>query len=444
MTPKEFIASLRARYSPSAVTPGHLSSTYAKFIAAKVGKSVDELAQSVSELDYGSYLLSLLKPRLPAGIVALFDEGVLAVGGINDPTPNAYVKRVGNRGYAIVLHTGMRDLLYRVMRILATRARPRSDADQPVDMPELHETARLMAEVFWWLKVTNPPRVFGPDYAITPDRISFAAHLTIEAGMFLLAHEIGHALHEGADEMFTQLTAPIGSARSAAHLEEHSADIVALALTLGCDVAEAASTNPTRLMYTYAGAELALQIYHALGQCLPALISTSTHPPAKDRLAHIRSVMASKCDTPESWCALSSTAMALESMLTEMVRIIQTPGEHAQFFEQQAKSIAREFNDLLDRCSVDELVPDYSTFYEEASCLFGRGYSHKLLEHVAEVAAAYAAGQSGVAGSTQQLAQEQQYRRAFRKFKLVYGFIDGIPEPARTLFKTAFARRFEG
>jgi hypothetical protein len=43
---------------------------------------------------------------------------------------------------------------------------------------------------------------------------------------------MSHVLHEGDDEMFTKLTAPSGSGLPAALLEEHSADIVALSLTL--------------------------------------------------------------------------------------------------------------------------------------------------------------------------------------------------------------------
>lgn len=435
MTPKEYIATLQARHARIDVTPENLPDP-AREMAKQMGLSLADTARLVNESDYGDYLLDLLRPRLPAAISSLFDDGLLAVGGLHDPTPNAYVTHVDDTGYAIVLHTGMRDLLYRVMRIIATHAHSRSNGAVPRSSPELYETARLLAEVFWWLGETEPPRVFGPEYAITTDQIKVAGLLAIESGLFLLAHEIGHVILDGSDG---ELEAKIGTVRGCAHEDEHSADIFALHLTLGFGATES-EMRIERLMYAYAGAELVLQVYHALEQ-FPGLVGKSTHPPAAERLERLRSFMQKKCECAETWATLSSVARALEAVLTKALEIIQDPGEHAQFFSQQAELVARDFHALLDRCSDDDLVPDYATFYEEASRLFGRGYSHKLSEHVAEIVMAYL-HPTRIATDRHEanVFDDPGYRRVFRKFKLLYGFIDGLPDPARTIFGRAFSR----
>ena len=101
--------------------PEHLPQ-FARTMAAQTGQSLTDLTRLINECDYGDYLFGVLRPRLPAAIASLLDEGVLAVGGLHHPAPDAYVMPVEDRGYAIVLHTGMRDLLYRVTRIIATHA----------------------------------------------------------------------------------------------------------------------------------------------------------------------------------------------------------------------------------------------------------------------------------------------------------------------------------
>ncbi|MFC4313017.1 hypothetical protein ACFPN2_28295 [Steroidobacter flavus] len=401
-------------------------------MAKQTRQSLADIARIVNETDYGDYLLSVLRPRLPAPIISLFDEDLLAVGGLHHPTPNAYVTPVEEGGFAIVLHTGMRDLLYRVTRLIATHTHSGS-AKPARSVPDLRDTARRLAEVFWWLRETQPARVFGPEYPISTEQIKIAGLLTIESGLFLLAHEIGHVMFHGSDG---ELEAKLGTVRGSAREEEHAADVFALHLVLGMGASQPRMSVERRL-FAYAGAELVLQIYRALEQ-FPGLLGASVHPPAAERLAHIRALMRGKCQTEEDWVALSSIARAFDALLTQMVAIIQDPGEHTQFFSREAERLATDFQTLLERCSFDG--PDYATFYTEASRLFGQGYSHKFSEQIVEIVMAHA---EALHIASEPLASHAsnplQLERTFRKLKLLYGFVSRLPEPARSLFGRAFS-----
>jgi hypothetical protein len=432
VTAKELIATLQATHTRTELRPERLP-TFAKDVAVQTGQSLNDIARIVNECDYGQYLLSILKPRLPDAIPPLFDEGVLAVGGLHDPTPNAYVTPAEDGSFAIVLHTGLRDLLYRVTRILATHARPASSQNAPIATPAIRDTARRLAEVFWWLGVTEPARVFGPEYSITDEQIKSAGLLTIESGLFLLAHEIGHVMLESSDG---QIERALGTAGGSARQEEHAADIFALHVVLGLGAPEP-SMRPERRMFAYAGAELVLQIYRAL-ESFPGLLGASVHPPAAERLTRLRAHMRSKCATEEDWVILCSIARGFDALLTEMVDIIQEPGEHAAFFSREAECLSAELHALLERCT--ENGPDYATFYIEASRLFGRGYSHTLNEQILEIVMTHVRARHGSEGSPVARSTDvSQELRMFRKLKLLYGLISGLPEPARSVFRQSFS-----
>lgn len=66
------------------------------------------------------------------------------------------------------------------------------------------------------------------------------------------------------------------------------------------------------------------------------------------------------------------------------MEILIDPKEYMTFFDHQAKDILSELDQLLDKCT-GGMIPDYVSFYSAAGKIFGRGYSHKMLERIAQV-----------------------------------------------------------
>jgi hypothetical protein len=72
-------------------------------------------------------------------------------------------------------------------------------------------------------------------------------------------------------------------------------------------------------------------------------------------------------------------------MFDAIVRIINDPTEHERFFDHQASDVLSELDRLLDECT-GGIVPNYVRFYSVAGEVFARGYSHMMLQKVAQVA----------------------------------------------------------
>lgn len=430
MTPKEYIRSLQEAKPRRSITPADLPEVVRSEIE-RTGKSIDEYVEEINRTDYAEYLLSLLKPRLPDQMFELFEEGFIAVGEVNDRNPNAYVKSVDREGYAIIFHTGLKDFIYRVARILSTRFTPAGTQDDSRwVVPNMAETARLIAEVFWWFQETSG--AFGPQYAIEPNQVKIANLLSLEAEKFLLGHEIGHAFDMALDHNHP-LFSKTSSTLPMKFREEHVADLFALSFSM-----ELYNPNAKRDDFLtpliYAGVEFAIQIYRAL-ECL-GFEFEGTHPSATQRLQYIRSHMKERCGSEDTWKGLTILSGGIDSMFEAILEILIDPKEHLVFFDQQAKDILSELDQLLESCT-GGMVPDYGTFYSAAGKIFGRGYSHKMLERVAQV----------VFDFFSDVREHEKTKNSpnhegwvhFQKFKLLLAFIDQfMTEPARAVFLQVF------
>jgi hypothetical protein len=161
MKPAEYIEGLKKNYTKRAVTAENLSEQLI-FEIQQSGHSVEKVLQEINQSDYAYRLLSHLDSRLPQKLRDLFAEGLIAVGEVGDPSPNAYVKSLEGEGYAIIFNSGLRDFLYRIARILSTRFLPQGSTEKA---PDLIETARLIAEVF--LVVPRNEANFWPSISST-------------------------------------------------------------------------------------------------------------------------------------------------------------------------------------------------------------------------------------------------------------------------------------
>lgn len=373
--------------------------------------------------DRGLYLLSELQSSLPPIGQQLLLDGRLVVGEIGSIVPNAHVTRLDADQFVVVLHSGLFAFLYRIARPLASAVfRSTADAGAGIDTPEL---ARIIAEVFWWLQKTGDS--FGPEYKITLGQKHLANILAMRAERFLLAHELGHVLF--AMKVMSDVE---HIERLDDSMEEHFADITGLYLSLNASTGEREEADQMWLTLTYAGAELALQVWHLMNRIGLDFVD-GVHPPASQRIAAMRSSLREWCETNDTFEAILMAATVIERAFNEVGKIIVQPGNHAATFETEAESLVDEFRCLLDKCSKTR-TPDYSTFYTEASELLSRGYPESILHRVfADVVNGFKETMSQNFGGK----DKTEVMKKFSQYKLLFGLTDHMPEPAKSVYDAA-------
>ncbi|MXN80135.1 hypothetical protein GR157_36155 [Burkholderia sp. 4701] len=371
-------------------------------------------------------LLSELQSSLPPIVQQLLRDGHLVVGEIGADVPNAHVTRLDGDQFVVVLHSGLFAFLYRVARPLASAVfRSTADAGAGIDTPEL---ARIIAEVFWWQQETGDS--FGPEYEVTLGQKQLANILAMRAERFLLAHELGHVLFAMGMMSEVELAERLGDS-----MEEHFADVTALYLSLNACNEGGGGADQMWLTLTYAGAELALQIWGVMQQIGLDFVD-GVHPPALQRIAALRSSLREWCETDETFEAIAMAAKVIERTFHEVGQIIVQPGDHAATFETEADSLVVEFRRLLDSCS-NALVPDYSTFYTEAPALLSRGYPESVLQRVfVDVVDGFKEAMSQDLGGT----DKAEVIKRFSQYKLLFGLAEHMPAPAKLVYQAALDR----
>jgi len=371
-------------------------------------------------------LLDELKGALPPSAQQLLHDGRLAVGEIGIDVPNAHVIKLDGGQFVVVLHSGLFAFLYRIARPLASTVfRSTADAGAGIDRPEL---ARVIAEVFWWLQKTGDS--FGPQYEVTLGQKFIANLLATGAERFLLAHELGHVLF--AMGVQTEVE---GAEWPGDSIEEHVADMAGLYLSLSPYKDVRGETDQLRLMLAYAGAELALQIWGVMERVGLDFVD-GVHPPASQRVDALRHSLREWCETDEIFEAIVMAAKVIERMFDEVCEIIAEPGDHAATFEMEAEVLVGEFRALLDRCTT-ALVPDYSTFYTEAPALLSRGYPESVLQKVfIDVIDGFREVMQPDRGG----AGQDEVVKSFSQFKLLFGLVEKLPEPEKSVYDAALNR----
>ncbi|MGE8147550.1 hypothetical protein ACQKP7_20525 [Pseudomonas frederiksbergensis] len=377
---------------------------------------MSDLLEEINENDWAGFLVSYLKPRLDPVLISLLESDTVAIGAIESPFPNACITKLDN-GYAILFSTGLREFVYRLARVIATRF---SIATQEVEIG-LHETARLVAEVFWWYQETNV--AYGPDYSINDAQKQVANTLAMEAEAFLLCHEIGHIASD-TPGILEELSGDMQGVDLAAHLDEFVADFFGAMFVLGSREDSESPDNAIKLQFRYAGIEFMLQIYQCLEKV--GMSFSDSHPPAAERLAYIRNAIRIRCADNESWLGLSTIAGGIEGIFNNILAILDSPKEHALYFERKAAELLDDLNCALSECSGD-MVPDYVNFHPRAAEIFARGYPESVIKRVAQVAADFFADVY-----SEEMGDVNDSGRwvRFQQFKLLLSFFHEMPEGA--------------
>ncbi len=388
--------------------------------------------------DLAERLYRAIRRRLPLGVQKMVNRGQVALGAIYDNRPAAYVVTLGHLSFAVVLHSGLVHFLYRVIRALCTRVTVvRSGQPDPAATVDLHETARIIAEIYWWYEATG--QVYGPSYPILPYQRDFACLLSSAAEQFYLAHEFGHiVLLEGREGQKTKvrnedlLLSPDQQAQSSAHDDEFLADRFALATVLGM-FCRKQSDRPRDLEMAYAGAEVAFQVYRGL-EALGVKFE-DTHPPAKERLAAIRAAIHEIDVSEELKQRLTQLSNQFEDVFERVLELIRNPADHEAFYLAAATEVSSKLESLLGECCKGP-IPAYHHFLERVPMILNSGYSHVLLERIADIASQFYRDMETFRDDPDaEFCTDIMERQ--NKYKLLLSCVTRMPEPARSVFTNA-------
>jgi hypothetical protein len=246
--------------------------------------------------DYSSYLLFIVQPGLSDFIRERLNAGDIALCELDDNKPAVYCEKTGS-GHVIVFHAGLRNFLYRVLRIAFAQSTESPDND------DILELARRLAEVFWWYQKTG--NIFGPDYDINITGKIDASRIATFGECFLLAHEFGHIELAHVVTMVDAVPNPVQ--------EELLADRIAFHILL--KTASASENIMAQWPSVYCGIEAVLHVWGML-EDLGLCKETQGHPAASDRLSAIRIQMYQTLANADIWKTISAPAIKLGQLHT--------------------------------------------------------------------------------------------------------------------------------
>lgn len=381
-----------------------------------------------NEPDLAERLITHLGNRLPEFIKHKISNGTINVAEIQKSDPQAFVKEVSENDYAVVIHSGLSEFVYRVVRAISTRIVDLNLGVEPGQ--SFDDTVRIVAEIFWWFRETSQwgqPQSFGPEYNIHEDQKKIASIITTEVESFFLAHELGHIIVPkkpkddklSFDKVLERLT--FGDYKGFIqsddhpHLSEFVSDATAASILLGI-YTDCIDSNPVLNNFRYVGIEFGLMIFSGL-EALEFPTSDS-HPTFKERITNVREIVRKWTNDDESWKNLIQLASYFELLFERILETISNPSNsQIEYYEASAAKVLEEIEDSLNRCSLsiegkpqqqdfvnvelengeivkmpmpsldfedDSITPKYSQFYMEVSGILGVGYSHVFFEKLAK------------------------------------------------------------
>ncbi len=428
MTPLEFISNEKSKYPQIDLSNLNFESKFAK---GNLDESeIEKVKSDFLKTDYAQYLFQSNGYRVPVIIKELCNNGNLAIGELNNPIPNAHCHIIDEINCAVTFNSGLRDFIYRVVRAYSTRYNitPQENWEDISSLISFEETCRKIAEIYWWFMETEG-KSFGPNYQIDEKQILFANILALEAEFFFLAHEFGHVIIHHLDSMQSSpLSEIIYKIEHGSSDEEFQADRFGLLISMGC-MPDEKLTASFNYEITYFGIELALMIFSTLEKF--GLKGENTHPPFLERINNVRANLKKICPDEEFYNNLvkfSDQNIALYEKITD--RILNPTKEQESLYENEAREIIKGITKLLDKCSAGS-IPDYMTFYLEMESLFNNGYHHKLIEEIFSVGQVFIAD---ILNHRNGATYKEDNKRNFFKYKLFFGFIQRLREPAKSLF----------
>jgi hypothetical protein len=430
-SPREYIEARREHSDPR---PGRRKEVLAPYFDA----ADLEKATLNDNTDFSEYLLERLRPRFPSYIADILDSGRVAVGVVNDPTPNAHLVSL-DCGHAIIINAGLIEFVYRMTRALSTKFIAPND-DQENALPT-EETSRIIFEIFDWYigswQRTGKEHAAGPHYQVSRTQFHLANNLAFEAECFFLVHEIGHLLCALSRTSSLDISALIDEGE----YEETFADKFAFWVLMS------AWGKPDSKDYhpelAFAGAFTALRMFEALhGYCERAYQKKfgGPHPDAGQRIVNLINWTWELCRGNEKvFERVTEVGSLIDFTLAAVQHTLDRP-EFENYYLRSAEEVVNELEDLLTACTSNELYSDHMTFRERAHTLLSRGYPTLLMNRVVReiVEPLKAAGEL----SQEEFAALPDERKAdewrkMRKLMLLSGLVTELREPYQTLWLQA-------
>jgi len=419
VTPRQYIDDLKKQFNSK---PEFDKKKLSKHVTSESAKAFVNKIGGIDNFDFGEYLLHKLRPRLSKDIIELIDLEIISIGEIVNPTPYIYVKKIEDEGYAIIIHSGLKNFIYKVARVIATRSitHEEQNSDDLRNLLEHKEFTRLIAEIFWWYQESG--NTFGPsNYPISENQKSYAGKLTSEAELFFVAHEIGHIIQDLAKvKDYNDIP---GS--SDAHSEEHMSDFIGFNIVMNFD-----NERDSLFEYqmSYAGIEFVFHIYRALE--LVGLEFSTSHPKFEFRIKFLRERLKTLLSS-EDYEIISMLSIGLESMFDEVIKILRNPEKHEQYYHTESEKLVNKFENLLAEFS--KSVPlEYLEFNKKAFALLGKGYPTDILLKMIDI-------KNETFRKMKELKDEDENLPhgtliTLNKYKLLIGLIQDMNEPAKSIY----------
>ncbi|MEL7120331.1 MAG: hypothetical protein AAFO07_12845 [Bacteroidota bacterium] len=374
------------------------------------------------EQDLANRLVGHLGDRLPELIKHKIDNGTINFAEIQKSDPQAFVKEVAENDFAVVIHSGLSEFVYRVVRAISTRI-----ADQKLGVEageSFDDTIRIVSEIFWWFQETG--QSFGPEYKIDEYQIKIASIIATEVESFFLAHELAHVIVPNEDKLSSQKLIErlaFGDFKGFIQKEDHPhfsefvSDAIAASIVLGV-YNNRVDKNPVLNNLRYVGIEFGLLIFSGLEAL--GFETSNSHPSFKERIHNVREMTRKWSYDDESWQNLIQIASHLELLFEKIISSINNPtNSQLEYYEESAAEVLRQIEQSLNENSIsieenlkkndsenfvdvqlengeivkmpapsfnfedDSITPKYTQFYMEASNILGVGYSHIFFENLA-------------------------------------------------------------
>ncbi len=340
--------------------------------------------------------------------------GRLRVGEVGEATPNARTIPIGS-GHVVEVHSGLLEFFYLVIQTLCG-VQTEFGADGSVAAPAAlthGELARRVAAIFrkWEAGVFSQKAAYAPPFFPVDRPQGIPEQLTLIAAMFVVAHELGHVIHDVDGP--ARLMPP-----EAAASEEVYADWFAVmnVIRLG---------RPFQPRMLYAGIIVAVRIF-ALLERLGCPFPRS-HPAPRQRVQYCKQFVRQAVDGELSFTVLSTIALAYDEMLEGVENVLLGKGLSTL---QTAERVGVRLWAMVEARAKGQL--DHDRFLRDIEASFDG-----VDEETARTVAASFRSWFLVPSSTGLAHPAGQHKSAMTE--ALRSMVTVLPEPAKTAFARAFA-----
>ena len=381
-------------------------------------RATEELAKRqrewpLSDTDRGAALFSRMVPLPVRQLEDLRRSGALVVGEINRALPNAKTFHYPDGSHAVVLYSGLIDFFSSAAKILlgGTHMHIEGRIDKP-SLPHESVIDRLQALFERWTPegIARGRNINESPIVLSKESAEQADALWQSAMLFILSHEFGHVTYYKPPE-------DAGPAPALTREQEYEADRTGYLRLI--------DKGPGSMRMRCAGGVVSLRIlavFGSLGHKFP-----SGHPQPLERLEALMTALRSAIPNERDYWKTVPIAYAYDEM-------IETAGIHAAKTGQHAPlTAARMFcrlSAVLEQCVRDGRKASFAARVMRFDC---NRAPTEMLDEVAQTASRMLRPVSGpVLSDFDQWQNEKAslYRSIFRE----------LPEPASTIFRTAYKR----